>query len=245
MREVEAKAGYCIGMNDFARCFVILMLIAGLTGCATHRPTPDAAAGDLRPAGVVAATELLPPQSREATFAWTAGPDEGRSCGYQFAPADDDRFTARLEGMHVSHLMHTDGAWVLAGEDDLGEKVTIAYDPPLLVLPAQLTAGEPFAAECDMLVRNLASGTPRDRGTCAVEIELLGQRTIAIAGEATNVYVVRTTRTLDLKLADVTVTITASYQPGVGLVAEDVHRHVKAMGMFENTVEQAREVIER
>jgi len=230
-------------MKHIARYMAVFTIAAGLTACAGQTKPTGGAAMDFHPAGAVTATQLLPPQSREATFAWTDGPAQGQTCGLQFEPSDAGAFIATLEDQNVSRLEQMGGAWLLTGEDDLDEQVTITYDPPLLVLPAEMKVGEPFATECNMTVRNLDSGAPRDRGTCAVEIELLGRRTIDVAGVAAEVFVVRSTRRLDLKLADVTVTITTSYQPQVGVVAEHVHRHVKAIGLFERTVEEARVVI--
>ncbi len=141
------------------------------------------------------------------------------------------RWHIRVGGLYETHLIReADGTRRAEAELDFEQNVRVEYDPPILVLPAELRIGEPVKDETHMVIRDRRTGRVRQQGPCEVTIELKEFRTVTTPAGPREAWVVKTTRKADLGVADFRVIITEAYVPDAGLVAKHTDRLVRIFG---------------
>ncbi len=141
------------------------------------------------------------------------------------------RWHIRVGGLYETHLIReSDGSRRAEAELDFEQDVRVEYDPPILVLPAELRIGEPVKDETHMVIRDRRTGRVRQQGPCEVTIELKEFRTVTTPAGPREAWVVKTTRKADLGAADFRVVITEAYVPDAGLVAKHTDRLVRIFG---------------
>lgn len=146
----------------------------------------------------------------------------------------NDNWHITLQGVRATTLQQTpNGAIQITREDEHNEGVWVTYDPPMVLLPARVAMDSPIEHRTRMTVHNRTNGSLRDQGWCTYQIELLGRKTTNTPMGLKEVYVMRTTRQIELQLADVQVVSETTYLPGVGWLSERINRITKPMRLFE------------
>lgn len=198
------------------------------TALAEPPPQPPAT----QPAAVTAG-DLVPLKARSGAFSIQLGKKPAQTVPFAFTDAGEGVWTYTLEDRSVARFRRgADGGLLVAKETDLDERVDVTYDPALCVLPPTLEPGKPFESLSKMVIRNSRDGSLKEKGTCAVRVELIGtQRIVTPAGEFTAVQV-RETRQIRLRVAKADVNCDTWYVPGVGEVAEKSLTVTKALGIF-------------
>jgi hypothetical protein len=133
---------------------------------------------------------------------------------------------------YETKLRVIDGALHTLQEYDKQEQMRVEFGKPLLTLPATLKPGDTFSDEASVRIVNTSSGKVREQGTATIEGEVVGWRTVPTAAGDIEAYVVKVTREMDLKFADVTLHFSNAYLPGKGLVAKNRQQQVKILGAF-------------
>jgi hypothetical protein len=137
-----------------------------------------------------------------------------------------------LEGKQVSHLGLTDdGDLLTSREDDMEEQVEVSYSPAL-TQPARMETGKAFTGKSQMTIRRMKDGSIRDQGECQYEVVLLGRQSVTTPAGPFDAYVVRTTRTLRLKLARVTVVSLDAFVDGKGSVVQNSTVTIRPLGLM-------------
>jgi len=202
-----------------------------------NRPTPEQLAtplpdhADYQPIDEIETDTLLRAPGDRAALRFTRGPHQDETVEMTVS-AEDEGWSRTLEGLRTTHFAQDDEGLRVRGEDDFEQKVRVTYQPPLLVLPPTLESASKAQAESRMTVTDLEGKNVRDKGHCRVEIELLGRQRVATPAGFFDAVIIRTTRTIDLGLADAEVVITAGYVPERGLVAEHIARTTRPLGLF-------------
>lgn len=124
------------------------------------------------------------------------------------------------------------GALQAKAEHDLRNRVTVAYDPPIPLLPAHLRSDPATSGEAEVHVINASNNSTRDRGTCRYTVALTGRQRVETPAGAFGTYIVKTCRGLHMNLARAKVTWWSAYVPGRGLVAHHQIEEVRAMSLF-------------
>lgn len=217
------------------RMILIFGLIWPMIGCQTSPSTRSWPAlldpSILRDVETISADDLLPPNGQSTHFLYTLGPHHGQRVLYELAP-QADHWLATVAERSSGRIFRDDVGLTMDREIDFKEQVKVVYDPPLLLLPAQLSMNQPIVTTCRMQVRNLQNGEIKTEGTCETQIELLGQAEIETPAGVMEAHLVRTRRKLALSLAQVRVQIIEAYVEGQGLVARRIDRKTKALGLL-------------
>ncbi|MBL4701104.1 MAG: hypothetical protein JKX85_07585 [Phycisphaeraceae bacterium] len=144
-----------------------------------------------------------------------------------------DEHIVRFEDQGLSHLkVNRDQSVVVLAEEDYVHWAKVVYDPPIMVIPADLVHHQPQVMTSKMTVYSLRTKAQRDKGTCTVRVEVLGKQRLHLSGRVYHAIVIKTTRELKLGLAQGTVTIYDYYAPSVGLVAYRIERKLITMGFI-------------
>lgn len=230
----------------------MLALALLLTGCAAgsvdndEPPNANRASLDDAPERwqAIAGERLLPLEARVTRFRVVAGPDEGETLTQRLAVDEDGQWTLTVEGRQRTYL-HRDehGALRFDREDDFEQNVAVHYDPPLVLLPAEIdpdTTGH--HQEVDVVVRHLDTGGVRERGTSEYRITQVRlseaeeregpEPETEQAAHASPVYTITQQRELNLRFASASVTIETEYVPDFGRIAWAVERHTRALGLI-------------
>lgn len=218
-----------------ARTLWALAAAATLTACQAPQPT-DFAELTLKPAPPIDATTLYPLASHEGSISVQVGNQPVQTYPYRLNPTGEDHnhWRLRLETLRDTYLQQAaDGAIQITREDEYKEGVWVAYDPPLILLPARLAMGKPTQQRTRMAVHNLTDGLLRDQGWCTYQVQLLGCKTVDTPDGRQDGYVLQTRRQIELQLAEVQVVSEAVYVPGVGWMREKIDRITKPMRLFE------------
>jgi len=189
----------------------------------------------LKPAPPVNAARLYPLVRHEGQVSIRVGNRPVQVHPYSLDnTGENDQWRFGLEGLRATHLQQTsDGAIQITREDEHSEGVWVAYDPPMVLLPARVAMDRPIEQRTHMTVYSLADNSLRDQGWCTYQVELLGRRTANTPMGLKEVYVLRTTRQIELQLADVQVASETTYLPDVGWLSERIDRITKPMRLFE------------
>lgn len=237
----QVKTRYSTVMTHrplYARLIMLAAVTAIATGCAS---TPATTTATVEPpqtlntsAGPITSSRVMP--ARAATFAWKVikGPHEGQTLEGGIESTGGSTFRLTVSDLRIVDMTHNDkGEWLLPRECDLGEKVEVLYDPPLLMLPHTLSTTEPTQpATVKMTVRHLDGGGERDKGECTYTVALLGTQRVTTPAGVFDAYIVRTVRRLNLGLAKGTVTVDTAYAVERGIVIERVTENLKAVGFI-------------
>ncbi len=208
-----------------------------MCGCAS-RPAAAPPLSDhplaLPEVGPIATAMLYPLITQHTEVEYVADNHPPRLLRQTLESTGPNRWRAVLESLRVVYLRRADdGSILIEREDELNENVSVRYDPPLVMLPAQLTASQPTQGKARMTVTNLHDGAAKDHGWCAYRVELLGTQILETPTGPMEAIIVQTQRRIDLQLAEVRVTSEAAYVPNRGWVAEQIDRWTKPLRLFE------------
>lgn len=198
------------------------LVFAAVASLAAIGPA-EARAGD--PESGYTAAELLPFEPRRALFQhdlprekkteqvlWSRMPVEG----------DGNRYRIEVPGVSAALLERAeDGGIRIVSHWDHRKGHRIDYDPPTLLLPARLVAGEEHEVVSQVVVYDTSDGSREAGGKCIHRVRLVdgGEKISTPAGEL-EVVRVDLTREVDVPIAKARVTIELGFVPGVGRVLE-------------------------
>ncbi|MCL4210884.1 MAG: hypothetical protein HRU76_08815 [Phycisphaeraceae bacterium] len=206
-------------------------------GCAvrerTHAPPQD----DLRPSTrALTPDDFLPSGSAAHQFDLFTGDSSEPSQrltrrrldtsehGAAFAIHEGER---RIEYLSTG----TDGSLRLHASVERDDGSLALFDPPLVVCPPTLSAGEPFASESSMRVVSDANpGRQREKGTARRTISHVGVEHVTTPAGSFDAHRVEITFLADLTFADADTLTTQWIVPGVGVVREERSRRVTVLG---------------
>ncbi len=201
----------------------------------------DSASADAPPSAIqhkpltdpVTAKELVPAKDIQAKVAYTQGKDHGKSFAYSVKKTQDGWVRTIADHSVVYLKLHDDGSIVVTREDDLVEKVTVTYDPYVVVVPAKLAKTMKVAGEAKTQVVTISDGSPRGSGTTTYSITSAWQADVKCAdGSVFDAHMIRDEREMKLDIATVKITIDSAFAKGQGLVAETVWKQQTALGLF-------------
>lgn len=213
-----------------------LVLPLAMIGCtappsATPMPGVNATQPNAKPIQPIAATKLFPLSPRQGAFAVRENGKPPRTVPFQLQKHGD--YWILSDPQNRTYLRQADnGDLVIFREDDARQQVRIDYDPAIVMLPARITPTSRPHGQVKMIVHNLSNGKVRDQGTCDYTIAPIGQVRVKTPAGVYETYHLRTTRKINLHLANAEVTLDTSYAPGVGQVAQVVKQHTQALGLF-------------
>lgn len=146
---------------------------------------------------------------------------------------EGQRWHVVAEGRFESHgrLDEDGGLWV-EREVDHEEGVEVLYHPGVQLLAATMERGQPLHSQASVEIRRLSDGSLRESGRVEAETTWQGRRTVDLPIGRVTVEEVVTQRRMDLRFADVRVTIATAYQPGFGVVGKRIDQHVRALGLL-------------
>ena len=147
----------------------------------------------------------------------------------------------RAEGDARTEYLRFDdrGNLVATAVIDHEENAISHFDPPLLVMPAELSTGAPQSAEATMRVVDAKDPRKvRESGRAKRVVTYAGdQRVRTLHGEF-DAKRIESRFTADLKLADVDELTVMFVVPGRGIVAEQSSETVKVLGAFGSTTKR-------
>ncbi|MEX0775179.1 MAG: hypothetical protein WD042_05635 [Phycisphaeraceae bacterium] len=235
-------------MREILRGYLSLMLMAALlAGCAGPAPMHEGALGhpdvvEALPAGgddgplfsLVSATGIV---------RYVEGRDAGKDYEFQVARGQVG-WTIRVQDKCVTYFVPSPQGLLIAREDDIKENVRVDYEPALLALPTGLSADKPYEGRAKVRIVNLTTGVQREEGDVTYRVELLGVQEVKTPAGTFRATLLRTTRHMDLALADVKVVITTAFDSELGEVAERVEQTTTALEVFETTDVFERRLVE-
>lgn len=133
----------------------------------------------------------------------------------------------------VAHLSaRPDGTIELSHTLEASENVVTWFEPPLVVVPALLSQGQPFTQSLRMVVRPRSNPNAiRAQGKATSRVELIGPVRISIRGKGPiPAHHIRSTLIADLGLPKVEV-VTDSWFDSRGLLAERSRERVTTLGI--------------
>lgn len=177
------------------------------------------------------ATNLYPSGKASATFRIE---EDGESTELKVNKTltNDGTIIVYVGDKYETRLKFVDGALHTIEENDKEEQMRVEFAKPLLTLPATLKPGQTFTDETEVKIVSLSSGKTREQGKVTVEGEVIGWRSVPTAAGEMEAYVVKVTRVMDLRFANVTLHFANAYLPGQGLVAKNRQQQVKVLGAF-------------
>ncbi len=217
------------------------MMLAG--GCAAGEskqqatdspPTIDRVLeATLTPVSRVDPAAMLSRGDKSGVFLRSEPAGGAREVSYRAAQADGGEWVVTLEGQsRAVYRLDDAGNLRVVREEDPRQDAAAVYSPGLIVLPGEAVSAR---GEASVVIESL-SGHRRDGGEVTYEVEVLGRTAVAGPGGVADAVVVRMTRTMDLRLADVRVESVRAWAEGGGIVAETVDRRVRALGFLSSRV---------
>jgi hypothetical protein len=195
------------------------------------------------PAGTVAAIEISPAQAGLWRYEWIAGRNRGAALFRREATSEHGAQWVDIEDGARATFWRVDagGDIVMSAVIDHEEKALTLFDPPLLLWPRELGAGEERRAEAAMRVVNRDQPSQeRERGRALRTVRSTGIATVqSPLGE------ILCTRLdvqflADLRLARAeTRTIVFVAEP-LGVVLEQSLERVRVLGAFERKTDRVR-----
>ena len=238
-RLIEIDNRYPIGMGKVRGCLSFGCVLVAITsgGCALDGSSwPSAADGEwlALPAGTtLEASDLYRTHRFSGKVRITRNDEPAYTANVSVEP-EADHWRTTIETLYASTFrQRRDGAIETLCDEDAADSVAVVYEPAFVALPPQMIVGRPFEGACRVLVTDLGSGADRDEGTCTYRIELLGRRRVSTTSGPFDAYLVRTTRHLELRLAEARVTTDATYLPGRGIVRENTHQITRVLGLLD------------
>lgn len=228
-----------------------LLLLAALAcvfpvgGCASTRTVPSQAVfgEDTKPAGPVEASKVFLPTEGAILYHIVEGADAGDTILIEQKPgakADEWIVTRTPSGdeapLRTDRLrQEKDGSIVLLETESRDEKVISRYEPPLVVLPARLAAGDAVEQRVELTVRPIEHPDQIDhRGPATNQIKLAaGQDVKTPAGQFASLRVDAVFKA-DLSAAKVVNKTSTWYAPDLGMIAERYDDVAKTLGITVN-----------
>lgn len=132
----------------------------------------------------------------------------------------------------VDVIREASGDVSILREVEQPESRRVEYDPPLPMLPAKLTAGEPVERASDVRLYDHESGALQATGGCKAVYTLLGTKRIDTPDGPVTAYIVKTQRRYRLPLVRVDMYLLSAYEPGRGPIAGVTRRDVWLLGLL-------------
>lgn len=211
-------------MIDRARLLPAAWWVMFLAGCQaagpTQRPADTPAGPQDSPAPVVSAT-LWPSHTLTGTLEETVGDAPPVTLGWMARPGPGGHITTYIAGRYIGYYrIAPDGGVELIQEDDLQERATVVYDPPLKVLPPTLSHETvPWRHEVRITVINPKTGAVRQQGGCAYTIHTFAPRPADNRAGSVETVVIDSGRVLTFPMARVTLGAHAVWAPGRGRIS--------------------------
>jgi len=216
--ERDRSGWHRVGRPRRRGCYPLILLVSLVGIGSLEAPAEDAKVGH-------AAAELLPFEPRRALFqhdqpgektsekvVWSRMPVEGEA----------NRYRIDVPGVSAALLERTgDGSIRIVSHWDHRKGHRIDYEPPTLLLPARLVAGEEHEFVSQVVVYDTGDGSREASGKCIHRVRLVagGEKVSTPAGEL-DVVRVDLEREVDVPIAKARVTIELGFVPGVGRVVE-------------------------
>ncbi|MDH3583138.1 MAG: hypothetical protein OER86_02870 [Phycisphaerae bacterium] len=160
---------------------------------------------------------------------------------------DDPAFPWRRRTVdgRTEHLgTGADGAILVRSVEEPAWDSHTVYDPPLPLVPGDLTPGNQTVRQARMTVYSLKNPRKtKNRGTCRVVITAAAARPLRVGSRTYSAIRIHIEYRAKLRLASVKSTCSSSYAPGVGLVAEESEEIVRAL-VIGWTIRQKLELVE-
>jgi len=251
-------------MNRRTQSILVTAVLALFTGCSAPW-TPTSLAPPYEPTGAVRAEDLMPlpmPNGGPGMVQVTDAQGERHRVVNTAEPAVTGALSGETTGagawrMRVAGFWAVDvvreasGEVTILREVELAESRRVDYDPPLALLPADLTMDDPVVRVSGVRVYDHENGTLQATGTCTATYRLLGTQQLALPGGTTGgtsggtsggkvmATVVQTDRRYDLPWVTVDMHILSGYEPGRGLVARVIRRDMRLLGLLPVRREQS------
>jgi len=215
-----------------------LALVTLLQGCKSA-PSLQPGAGltivrELPAEDVIGADTVYFDEPTNATYAVVAGEHKGTD--RTFERRDTTKFGAsvkeELSGARIEYLRRDEaGNVVLTAVIDHANNALSLFEPPLVVMPAELPRGKPFEARTAMrVVDSRIQSKEKERGSAVRTVEYIGKRLLNTPIGEIECVQLRISFTADLRMADAE-TLTMLYvAPEYGVVAEQWSEVVKVFG---------------
>ena len=220
-----------------AAAFIAATLLL-VTGCRSG-PRLEPGAGLViladSPAGeALVASDFFRAEPVEAIYEVVAGEHAGSQRSFRRTLTDkfsanvaDEYENARTEFLRLDE----GGSVVMTAVIDVANKALTRFDPPLVVMPAQLQPGEVFASEASMRVLDAQNPSKeKERGSARRTVEYVGDRVLRTPFGEVHCHQLRVMFKADLRLADAETRSTLYIAREYGLVAEQWSESIKMLG---------------
>lgn len=216
-----------------------------LFGCKARprlAPSGGASGSALEPAaGPIVAKQDFPLSEGTRRYRALSGEHAGKVVVITTAPAEapstwtiDVRAEAAPEPVRIDTVrVEKSGAVVLLESLNPGDKVVSRYQPPMVLLPAQLAPGETADQRFEITVHPVSNpAAVSNRGKATHTLTLEGRGALPSVGAA---LVVRAELAIELSGANVKRITESWYARGTGLVAERFSEEIRILGLFPRT----------
>lgn len=174
---------------------------------------------------------LMPETSREGWVVRTSADGLKRGLPYKLRVTDEGWTLTVKRLRRVYYRLDEEGNLVVTKKKNFIEDVVVVYHPPMVVIPARITRGARRDGQTRMVIKGLDGQTVHDAGTNEYSVKILGRARVRTPAGVFEAYVTRMTRTVEMRLADMTMQVTRAYVPGRGKVAEAATQRVTVLGL--------------
>lgn len=137
-------------------------------------------------------------------------------------------------------LVQQDGGWAMTRSVTPDRGVITDYDPPMLVYPARIEPGARLTQSVKLTVHPLSDPERvQSRGTATNTIELAGRQMVRTAAGEIEALRLRATFEGAFGVARVRRVTDSWHAPQLGLVAEETHERVTALGAPVSAIDRA------
>jgi hypothetical protein len=161
------------------------------------------------------------------------GTGAGNSVSIRFEPVSDlaHPWRRHTSDQRIEHLgFDAQGNLLMGAVEDLKHQALTKYDPPLLVIPAAMKAGQSITVESNMTVLDRSDPRrKRDSGKCVKTIHYDADQAVNGPRGRTVCRRLSTVFRADLGLASVEATSQEWYAESIGLVAEKSEEKISAL----------------
>ena len=189
------------------------------------------------------ATSLLGKMPQQVTFVVTDGKYTNEQWQFTSHSQKENQIVQEFKDQHRTRIqINDDKSAALIEENDFSQNAKVLYDPPIIVIPNDLSIKTHEPTTHQMTVMSIDGKSKRDQGTCTVELQIMGMQKITTPDGQYNAMLIKESRQLKLGLAQGSVTIYNAYAPKVGLIGHRVETNLVTLGFIplNNTLELKR-----
>jgi hypothetical protein len=218
-------------------CALAIAVLPALSACSGPKLEPGAGlqiVRDLPSASVLNADDVFSEQFVEATYEVVAGKNKGEARTFRRRAADQHgaTFAEEIVGSRTEFLRRdAQGNIVMTAVIDEQNDALSLFDPPIVVMPAELHRGKPFESRSAMRVVDVRNPSKeKERGTAVRTIEYIGDRLLQAPFGKVATYQLNVTFIADLRLANAETQTTLYVAPEYGVVADQSSEKVTLFG---------------